>query len=262
MRHVACRSLLPAALVTLGACGGGSPAGPSTAGPPAPTTSARVLVVTHTTGFRHSSIPTAEAVLESIGRSSRLFEAEFARTSEDVRALMTAAALTRYDAVVFANTTGNLGIPSMPDFLAWIAAGRGFAGMHSASDTYHDEPQYLEMLGNRFVTHGVEAAVDALVETPAHPASAPLGSRFRSFDEIYRFARQTRGQVTMLLSLDRHPADGLTTPGGPADLPLSWAKGYGAGLVFYTALGHRDDVWTDPLYQQHILGGIRWVLAR
>jgi type 1 glutamine amidotransferase len=258
-------TLVAAGLLTLIAC---SPERASTSTPPPPTgpsptvTPSRVLVVTHTTGFRHPSIPVAETVLGQLARTSGLFTVQFARTAGDVGQMMTVEALARQDAVIFANTTGNLGIPSVRDFLDWVAAGHGFAGMHGASDTYHDEPGYLAMLGNQFQTHGDESAVDAVVETSAHPASAPLGTRFRSFDEIYRFARQNRGEVTMLLSLDRHPADGLPNAGQPADLPLAWAKSHGAGRVFYTALGHRDDVWTNALYQQHILGGIRWVLER
>jgi hypothetical protein len=149
----------------------------------------------------------------------------------------------------------------MAAFLDWIAEGHGFAGMHSASDTYHDEPAYLDMLGNQFQTHGDQTVVDALVENLTHPAASPLGARFRSFDEIYRFVRPNRGSVAMLLSLDRQPADGLATAGAPADLPLAWAKSHGNGRVFYTALGHRDDVWTNALFQQHVLGGIQWVLA-
>ena len=240
-----------------------SPTGPSPSPPPSPGPSpSRVLVVTHTTGFRHASIAVAEPVLRQLGQTSGVFDVEFARTADDVRQMMTAGALARQDAVIFANTTGNLGIPSVRDFLDWVAAGHGFAGMHSASDTYHDEPGYLAMLGNEFTTHGNEAAVDALVENATHPASAPLGARFRSFDEIYRFARANRGDVIMLLSLDRHPADGLPDAGQPADLPLAWARSHGTGRVFYTALGHRDDVWQNAQYQQHILGGIRWVLAR
>lgn len=50
--------------------------------------------------------------------------------------------------------------------------------------------------------------------------------------------------------------------GEPADLPLAWAKMHGEGRVFYTALGHRDELWDDPRFQQHVLGGIRWVLRR
>ena len=133
--------------------------------------------------------------------------------------------------------------------------------MHSAADTYHDEPAYLDMLGNEFLTHGSESSVDAIVENREHPASAPLGARLSIFDEIYKFVRPNRGAVMMLLSLDRHPMDGLPEQGQPADLPLAWAKPYGGGRVFYTALGHRDDVWRNAMFRQHVLGGLLWVLG-
>jgi type 1 glutamine amidotransferase len=236
-----------------------SPTSPAAATPAA---APKVLVVTHTTGFRHTSIAVAETTIEALGRTSGLFTVAFSRNDADVRRDFSPAALASVDAVVFANTTGNLGIPDLGAFLDWIAAGHGFAGMHSASDTYHDEPRYLAMLGNEFLTHGDQTTVDAVVENADHPAASPLGSRFRVFDEIYKFTRANRGEVTMLLSLDRHPADGLPEAGRAGDLPLAWAKGHGQGRVFYTALGHREDVWENRLYQQHVLGGIRWVLRR
>lgn len=250
------RGWLPAGLIVVVACGssGGAPTTPSDQAP------ARVLVVTHTTGFRHGSIPVAEQTLESLGRTSGAFTVQFCRTADDVRTMLSPGGLAGFDAVVFANTTGNLGLPDVGAFTDWVASGHGFAGMHSAADTYHDAPAYLEMLGNEFLTHGAEATVEARVENPSHPASAPLGARFTTFDEIYKFTRQNRGAVTMLLSLDRHPADGLPEQNQPADLPLAWAKSHGRGRVFYTALGHRDDVWRNPLYQQHVLGGLRWIL--
>jgi type 1 glutamine amidotransferase len=251
-------------VLSLAAACSSRPSSESTpAAPTAPTTaSPTVLVVTHTTGFRHSSIPLAETTIETLGRSSGLFVVSFARTEEDVRRTLTRSGLASIDAVVFANTTGNLGIPDVGVFLDWIAAGHGFAGMHSASDTYHDEPRYLAMLGNEFLTHGNQSTVDAVVENGDHPAASPLGSRFRVFDEIYKFTRANRGEVTMLLSLDRHPPDGLPEAGRSGDLPLAWAKPHGQGRVFYTALGQREDVWESSLYQQHVLGGLRWVLRR
>jgi type 1 glutamine amidotransferase len=250
-----------AALALAVACGSDSDAPASTPTSPSSPGTARVLVVTHTVGFRHGSIPVAESTIESLGRSSGLFTVTFCRDAADVARLLSATGLAGFDAVVFANTTGNLGIPDLAAFLTWIADGHGFAGMHSASDTYHDAPSYLDMLGNEFQTHGAETEVDAVVENSGHPASAPLGSGFRVFDEIYRFTRNNRGEVTTLLSLDRYPTDGLPNAGQPGDLPLAWARTHGRGRVFYTALGHREDVWQNPLYQQHVLGGIRWVLG-
>jgi type 1 glutamine amidotransferase len=232
-----------------------SPGSPTGSSP-----SARVLVVTHTEGFRHTSIPVAEATVSALGQRSGLFTTDFCRTADDTARMLTPSALAGVHAIVFANTTGRLPVPDLDALLRWIGEGHGFAGMHSASDTYHEAPAYLDMLGNEFLTHGDQTTVEALVENPSHPASSPLGQRFRVFDEIYKFTRPNRGSVTMLLSLDRHPADGLPEAGQPGDLPLAWAKNYGQGRVFYTALGHREDVWQNPLYQQHILGGIRWVL--
>jgi type 1 glutamine amidotransferase len=223
---------------------------------------ARVLVVTHTAGFRHSSIPVAESVLEQLGRTSGSFQTSFCRNAADVRQMLAPSALNGIDGVVFANTTGNIGIPDLDAFLRWVAAGHAFVGVHSASDTYHDAPAFLDMLGNEFDRHGSQATVEALVEAPSHPAVAHLAPRYRVFDEIYRFKRNNRASVTPLLTLDRYPDDGLPDAGRPGDLPLAWAKAYGTGRVFYTALGHREELWQDARYQQHVLGGLRWTLAR
>jgi type 1 glutamine amidotransferase len=223
---------------------------------------ARLLVVTHTTGFRHDSIPVAESTLQTIGDTTGLFDTEFCRDGDAVRRLLTRDGLAPFSAVFFANTTGNLGIPDLGAFLAWVGDGHAFLGAHSAADTYHDEPRYLEMLGNEFLTHGAEADADMVVEDPMHPAVAHLGARWRVFDEIYRFTHNNRQSAHLLLSLDRYPQDGLPDAGRPADLPLAWYSTYGSGRVFYTALGHRDDVWRDQQFRQHLAGAIRWAMGR
>lgn len=264
MRRITSPPGLPPVVVILVAlaCGGGSTSSlaPSTLQPS--TSASRVVVVTHTAGFRHDSIPVAETTIEQLGRDSGIFDVAFCRTAEDVQRMLTPAALNGVAAVVFANTTGNIGIPDLDAFLAWVAAGHGVVGIHSASDTYHDRPAFLEMLGNEFDTHGKQAEVEAVVEASGHPAVSHLGARYRVFDEIYRFVRNNRGSVTPLLTLDRYPADGLASAGHPGDLPLAWAKSHGSGRVFYTALGHRIELWRDTRFQQHVLGGIRSVLSR
>lgn len=235
---------------------------PATTPTPTPTPSSpkRLLVVTHTAGFRHSSIPIAEATLAEIGISSRLYDTEFCRTAADVQQLLTASALARFDAVFFANTTGNLEIPDMAAFLTWISDGGGFLGAHSASDTYHDSAEFLAMLGGEFQNHGSIVETDVRVDDPSHPSVAHYGSRFRITDELYRFTRFDRGNVQMLLSLDRNPADGLGTPGQPVELPMAWHRTHGGGRVFYTAFGHREEVWQDAAFRQHLREAIRWVI--
>jgi type 1 glutamine amidotransferase len=249
------------------ACGNGTapttqpPVTTPPAQPPPGVPAARLLVVSHTTGFRHDSIPAAEAVIRQIGLESGLFQTEFCRTADDVRSRLTTAGLASVDAVFFANTTGNLGIPSMTDFLAWIAGGKAFLGAHSASDTYHDSPEFLAMLGGEFTTHGAIVEADVRVNDSSNLAVAHLAPSFRIADEWYRFRLAGPGR-TVLLSFDRNPADGVGAAGAPADLPIAWQKSHGTGRVFYTAMGHQSEVWQDGRFRRHLTEAIRWALAR
>jgi type 1 glutamine amidotransferase len=172
--------------------------------------------------------------------------------------MLTASALANVDGVFFANTTGNLGITDLNAFFAWIRAGHPFLGAHSASDTYHDSPDYIDMLGAEFETHGDQTTVDLAVEDRTHPSTSALPVPYRVFDEIYEFRPNPRSRATILLSLDRHPLDGHADAGKAGDFPIAWYRQYGSGRVFYTALGHREDVWTSPTFQQHLLGALRW----
>jgi hypothetical protein len=95
----------------------------------------KLLVVTVTKGFRHSSIPTAERVLARLAEESGLFTVDFVRNDEEMAVKMTPAALRAYDGIVFANTTGQLPIPDKRALLSEIRGGKAFLGMHSASDT-------------------------------------------------------------------------------------------------------------------------------
>ena len=251
LRVTACA--LAVAVMAL-ACGeSDSPTAPTQSGSPK-----RLIVVTHTTGFRHPSIATAEAVLSRLADESRVFTVTFCRTGADVTRMLTSSGLANADAVFFANTTGNLGIPDLAAFLQWIRDGHAFLGTHSASDTYHDAPEYLAMLGAEFDTHGDLTTVDLRVEDPSHPATASLANPFRIFDEIYEFRTNPRGRSNILLSADRHPERWAPDGGTAGRLSDRVDHTYGSGRVFYTALGHLDEVWNDPRFRQHLLGAIRW----
>src|SRR5262245_3509092 len=169
-------------LIWLAACGGtpSSPTtSPTTPPSPAPTptptgTPAKLMVVTHTTGFRHSSISVAEPVIRNIGVSSGLFDTEFCRNATDVQTMLTTAHLAGVDAVFFANPTGDLGIPDVRAFVDWVSAGHAFLGAHSASDTYHDSSDYVAMLGGEFLTHGAIVEGDVRVDAGSDPIVAHL----------------------------------------------------------------------------------------
>jgi type 1 glutamine amidotransferase len=234
----------------------------------------RVLVVTATEGFPHSSVITAERVLNKLGTQSGAYKVVavirsaprpadageqkkwMEKMQHDFAELMSPAALNEYDAVIFANTTGDLPIPDKDAFIGWIKAGHAFIGMHSATDTLHTYAPYIEMIGGEFLQHGPQVKVTAINQDIRHPATRRLGASYEVFDEIYQLKNFHRDQVHGLLTLDKHPNNGT-----PGDYPISWCKQYGRGKVFYTSLGHREDVWESSMYQDHILGGIRWALG-
>ena len=257
----------------------------------------KILVVTVTKGFRHSSIPTAEKTLKELAQRTGIFTVDVAGVDPGsaefkgpdgksdankvhqaiVKLLaekMSPAALANYDAVIFANTTGDLPLPDKQGFLDWIKSGKAFIGMHSATDTFggHKPPDaYVEMIGGEFKTHHAQVGVECLVQDPKHPATRHLGQSFKvKQEEIYLIKNYSPAKVHELLVLDKHPND--KTPG---HFPIAWCKEYGKGKVFYTSLGHREDIWdTDPdlkgrinpvevsgAYQKHILGGIEWALG-
>ena len=225
----------------------------------------KLLVVTVTKVFRHSSIPTAEKVLAQLGEKSGDFTVDYvrqqgddkAKTDQEVKEKMTLENLKKYDGVIFANTTGDLPIPDPQGFLDWIKSGKGFIGMHSATDTFHGFRPFIDMIGGEFETHPSGLYdVECNVTDPKHPACKHFGEKYKVNDEIYLFKSFDRSTVHELLSLDKHPSD--KTPGY---FPIAWCKNYGKGKMFYTELGHSEAVWESEEYQKHILGGIRWALG-
>jgi uncharacterized protein len=219
----------------------------------------RLLVVTVCKTYRHPSIPTGERVVGELGTNSGEFTVDYARTDEDLAQKMTPEALKNYDGVFFLSTTGEIPVPDKAAFLDWIKSGKAFIGAHAATDTFHGHgpgvDPYIDMIGGEFVTHNT-ARVECINDDPKHPANAKFGATYTVTDEIYIMKNFSQDKVHMLLHLDKGPGSGA-----PGYYPISWCKNYGAGKVFYTALGHGEDVWESPDYQAHLLGGIEWALG-
>jgi type 1 glutamine amidotransferase len=217
----------------------------------------RLLLVTVTKGYHHESIPKLTERLEGLGRQSGLFTADIASTDAELGAKTTAAALNAYAGVVLVNTTGDLPLADRDAFLAWIQSGKALVGIHAAADTFHGWPAFVSLLGAEFDYHRDQAKVQVLVDDPKHPATEGLVAPIELFDEIYLYKSFDRSRVHMLLHLDRHP-----NTGEPGYYPIAWTREAGKGRVFYTAPGHRDEVVAADWFGRHLLGGIRWALAR
>ena len=244
-----------AAVVVIGLACGSSP------GPGEPQPPKRLLYLTHTAGFRHDVLPLSHKVVRSFADSSR---GAFEVTVTEDCSTISEAGLRRYDAVLF-YTTGELPMDDTQKraLVDFVRAGKGFAGVHSATDTFYQWAEYGEIIGGYFDGHPWHEEVTVRVERTNHPSTAHLPGNFAITDEIYQFKNWSRDRVQVLLSLDPASVD-LNAPGvnrPDRDFALAWTRSYGAGRVFYTALGHRAEVWNDERFQRHLLGGLHWVMG-
>ena len=228
----------------------------------------RVLFLTHTAAFRHEVVTRPEAPGALSLAEAQLKEA--CRGAFEVEATQDCAAisrenLARFEAVVF-YTTGELPFDDgqKEALLEFVRDGGGFVGIHSAADTFYEWPAYGELIGARFDGHPWVQKVRVRVEDSWHPSTIHLAPAFGIEDEIYQFKDWDRAKVHVLLSLDPDSVD-LGAKGvkrRDRDFPLAWCREFGEGRVFYTALGHREELWRDPRFLTHVVEGIRWASRR
>lgn len=236
---------------------------------------ARLLVVSVTLGFRHSSIGTAEGVLEELGRGRGNWHLDYLRmpagkrddpgwmetvTAQFARAFAPET-LREFDGVVFVSTTGELPLPDLAGFLEWIKSGKAFIGFHAAADTLKSSDDYVEMIGGHFAGHPWNAPGEHgfVNHEPDHRLTAMFPPRFRVQDEIYQYdPRLSPENLRVLVSIDMAASD----PKEPWHVPVSWVREYGKGRVFYTNFGHNETTWKDPAFQKHATEGIAWALGR
>lgn len=219
--------------------------------------SLRILYVTQSKGFRHASLHESEDVIEELGAANG-YKVTLTHKAESY---LTPQGLRNFDVVIF-YTTGELPLTDAQKtgFLNFIKSGKGFVGIHSATDTFYKWPEYGEMIGGYFDGH--PWTQDVTVGIKAHDRTNPLTSHweesFKLQEEIYQYKEFNKDKVTVTMSLDTANTD-MTRRGIKAkEFPLTWHRDYGKGRVFYTALGHRPEVWRDKRFQTMIVNAIKW----
>lgn len=220
----------------------------------------RLLYVTHSAGFVHGSIGISRTVLAETGARAGV---EVVST-EDL-SYFDAGRLDGFDAVFFF-TSGELALSDTRkrNLLAFVRGGKGFGGVHSATDTLYQWPEYGELIGAYFDGHPWVHEATVEIEDPEHPASRGLGNSFRLVEEFYQFRAFSRDRVRVLMTLDPGSID-LGLPGvnrTDEDFALAWVRPYGEGRVFYTALGHFDETWLDRRFQTMLEGALRYLTGQ
>jgi cytochrome c len=209
-----------------------------------------VLLFSKTAEFRHASIPAGIAAIRDMGEAHG-FRVD---ATEDATAF-TGENLARYQAVVFFNTTGNvLDDKQQAAFESYVRKGHGFVGIHSATDTEYDWPWYGALVGVYFRRHPAIQRATLFVDR-SHLSTAHLPVRWQRTDEWYNFRQELDPDVQVLIRLDEGSYSGGSMG---ANHPISWCHEFDGGRAWYTALGHQPEAYAEPLFLEHLLGGIRW----
>jgi cytochrome c len=220
----------------------------------APLAQPRILVFSKTAGFRHDSIPAAIAAVQKLGVQNG-FDVD---ATEDAGAF-TDAALARYDAVVFLMTTGDvLDDAQQAALQRFVRAGHGWVGVHSAADTEYDWPWYGALVGAYFRSHPAIQSAVVDVTDPRTVSTASLPAKWTRTDEWYNFQSNPRGSVHVLATIEEASYDGGEMG---ADHPIAWWHDYDGGRAWYTAGGHTQESWSEPLFLAHVLGGIQYAMG-
>ena len=210
-----------------------------------------VLVFSRTAGFRHASIPVGVQAITRLGE-----EHGFTVDASEFPDVFTDENLTRYDAVVFLSTTGDILNDAQQDaFERFIRSGKGFVGIHAAADTEYDWEWFGELVGAYFMSHPRVQPARLAVLDRLHPSTAHLPVIWTRTDEWYDYRVSPRGQVHVLITLDEQSYEGGRMG---HDHPIAWCHNYDGGRAWYTGGGHTAESFAEPLFLEHLLGGIRW----
>ena len=213
-----------------------------------------ILIFSKTAGFRHSSIEAGIMALESLAKKEGYVTVQ----TEDA-SIFNDKELKRFNAVIFLNTTGDvLDLDQQADFERFIQAGGGYMGIHAASDTEYDWEWYGRLAGAYFKSHPKIQPAKLIVENNAHPATNSLPPVWQKTDEWYNFG-YISDQINVLIRIDEKSYEGGENG---AYHPMSWYQEFDGGRSFYTAMGHTEESYQDPLYMLHISGGLKFVIKK
>lgn len=243
-----CWGALTLCLFVVGCAGTTNPTARSV---PAVELAYNVLVFSKTEGYRHASIEAGVAAIQEIGA-----EQGFSVDATEDASVFTPEQLGAYEAVIFLNTSGDfLDDTQQAAFEAYIQQGGGFVGIHSAAAGEYEWEWYGNLVGAFFEDHPEPQDAEVMILDKVHPSTRHLPARWTRFDEWYNFRSNPRSNVHVLAVLSEQSFEGGTMG---TDHPIAWTHEFDGGRSWYTGLGHTEASYADPLFREHLLGGIAW----
>lgn len=227
-----------------------------------------ILVFSKTNGFRHEeAIPAANAMFTDMAQKNGwgIFKTENGAT-------FSPAILSRFDAVVFSNTSGDVFTPDQRNaFQAFLENGGGFVGIHAAGDSSHAAWKWYtdQLIGAHFTQHTMKPQFQKAtvnVEDATNPATEGLPPTWQRTEEWYSFDKSPRGAGTdVLVTVDEksyNPEGMFGKDLRMGDHPAVWTRCVGKGRVLYSIMGHQASAFAEPDYRKLLQGALNWVMRQ
>jgi type 1 glutamine amidotransferase len=220
----------------------------------------KALIIPTTNGWRHESVHAGVLAIQQLGIKNFFDVVYF-----DDPNSFTDKNLAQFQVIIFLNTTGNILDSAQKKVMErFIRSGKGFVGIHSASDTEYGWDWYTKLVGRMFYIHPAIQTAKLKVLDPKFPGLQGFADGKLWTDEWYQFSKENVPDLNYILGVDETSynakADwGAKKAEGMGQLhPISWYHNYDGGRSFYTALGHLPTVFSDPAFLNHLYAGILW----
>lgn len=169
------------------------------------------------------------------------FDVEIA---EDLDVYTDAEKLAATDLIVQCWSMGKLTPAQCEGLVSAVRAGTGFAGWHGGVvATFQDSPDYLRMVGGVFLYHPPEF-LDYEVRMERAQSDHPIVAGLPDFTvHTEQYWMLSDALNTVLATTEFGP------PEQPVTMPVAWTRNWGAGRIFFSAIGHRtEDLWDPAVY--------------
>lgn len=220
----------------------------------------KALLVTTTRGWHHQALHYGVVALNSLAEKS-----EFDLTLLQDPNSITDKNLTQYHVIIFLHTTGDIFDSAQQRVMErFIRSGKGFVGIHSASDTEYNWEWYTQLVGRMFTIHPATQTAKLKVVDPQFPGLQGFADGRLWTDEWYEFTPEKVKGLNYVLAVDETTYDVKAqwgekkAVGMGAFHPIAWYHNFDGGRSFYTALGHVPANFSDASFLEHIYAGIRW----
>lgn len=220
----------------------------------------KALLVTTTRGWHHESLHYGVVALKEMAQKQEFILDVFQDPNS-----FTDEKLKQYAVIIFLNTTGDIFDSAQQKTMErFIQSGKGFVGIHSASDTEYDWDWYTKLVGRMFRIHPLVQTARLQIVDKTFPGLQAFANGALWTDEWYEFGPEKTKGLQYILSVDETSydpkADWKTKKGEGMGTfhPVAWYHNYDGGRSFYTALGHMPTNYSDAGFLQHLYAGIRW----